>query len=172
MERVVDDIRRYLLDQPLVGSLDPPQVSSIRSCTRMACFRSDEFIFHAGDPANEFYLLRKGQVALQTTPSGNAPVGAGDSQQIRYDSCRVTISTLGENEPLGISWLLIPRRWTYDAFALETVSALAIDVDQLVSLCEREHTLGYRFMTQLGAVLEQRFLDTAIQACDLYSNWS
>jgi CRP-like cAMP-binding protein len=172
MECVVDDIRRYLRDQPLVGSLEPPQVSSIRTCTRIACFRSDEFIFRAGDPANESYLLREGQVALQAMRPRNAKAIVDQWRQMQPDDRRITSSTLGENEALGVSWLLTPRRWTYDAFALKAVSALVIEVDQLFLLCEQEHTLGYRFMKQLGAVLGQRFLGTVIQACDLYSDWS
>jgi hypothetical protein len=63
MERDVDDIRRYWLDQPLVGLLDPARLYSIRSCTRMACFRADEFVSCAGDPADEFYPLREGAVS-------------------------------------------------------------------------------------------------------------
>ena len=47
------------------------------------------------------------------------------------------------------------------------VNALAIDVEQLISLCEQDHSVGYHFMKQVGIVLEWRFLDTALQAADL-----
>jgi CRP/FNR family cyclic AMP-dependent transcriptional regulator len=132
----VDAIRLYLQDQPLLP-------------TRTARFAADEFLFHAGEPADEFFLLQDGLVALEMN--------------------RVTI---GADELLGVSWLLTPRAWTWDARALQPVNALAIDVEQLIALCEQDHSVGYHFMKQFGSVLEWRFLSTALQAANLYADWS
>jgi CRP/FNR family cyclic AMP-dependent transcriptional regulator len=135
----VDAIRLYLQDQPLLP-------------TRTARFAADEFLFHAGEPADEFFLLQDGLVALEMN--------------------RVTIATIGADELLGVSWLLTPRAWTWDARALQPVNALAIDVEQLIALCEQDHSVGYHFMKQVGSVLEWRFLSTALQAANLYADWS
>jgi CRP/FNR family cyclic AMP-dependent transcriptional regulator len=135
----VDAIRLYLQDQPLL-------------LTRTARFAADDFLFHAGEPADEFFLLQDGLVALEMN--------------------RVTIATIGAGELLGVSWLLTPRAWTWDARALQPVNALAIDVEQLISLCEQDHSVGYHFMKQVGSVLEWRFLGTALQAANLYADWS
>ena len=48
----VDAIRLYLQDQPLLP-------------TRTARFAADDFLFHAGEPADEFFLLHDGLVALR-----------------------------------------------------------------------------------------------------------
>ena len=130
----MDAIRLYLQDQPLLP-------------TRAARFAADEFLFHAGEPADEFYLLQEGLVALEMN--------------------RATIATVGADELLGVSWLLTPRSWSWDARALQPVNALAIDVEQLIALCERDHSIGYHFMKQVGSVLEWRFLSTALQAADV-----
>jgi CRP/FNR family cyclic AMP-dependent transcriptional regulator len=135
----VDAIRLYLQDQPLLP-------------TRTARFAADEFLFHAGEPADEFFLLKDGLVALEMN--------------------RVTIATIGADELLGVSWLLTPRAWTWDARAIQPVNALAIDVEQLIALCEQDHSVGYHFMKQVGSVLEWRFLSTALQAANLYADWS
>ena len=135
----MDAIRLYLQDQPLLP-------------TRTARFAADEFLFHAGEPADEFFLLQDGLVALEMN--------------------RVTIATIGDDELLGVSWLLTPRAWTWDARALQPVNALAIDVEQLIALCEQDHSVGYHFMKQFGSVLEWRFLSTALQAANLYADWS
>ena len=135
----MDAIRLYLQDQPLLP-------------TRTARFAADDFLFHAGAPADEFYLLQDGLVALEMN--------------------RATIATMGAGEMLGVSWLLTPRTWTWDARALQPVNALAIDVEQLISLCEQDHSVGYHFMKQFGSVLEWRFLSTALQAANLYADWS
>ena len=135
----MDAIRLYLQDQPLLP-------------TRTARFAADEFLFHAGEPADEFFLLQDGLVALEMN--------------------RVTIATIGADELLGVSWLLTPRAWTWDARALQPVNALAIDVEQLIALCEQDHSVGYHFMKQVGSALEWRFLSTALQAADVYADWS
>jgi CRP/FNR family transcriptional regulator, cyclic AMP receptor protein len=135
----VDAIRRYLQDQQLLR-------------TRTARFTADEFLFHAGEPADAFFLLQDGRVALQMN--------------------RATIATIGAGELLGVSWLLTPRIWSWDARALQPVNALAIDVEQLIALCEQDHSVGYHFMQQVGSVLEWRFLGTALQAADIYADWS
>ena len=135
----MDAIRLYLQDQPLLP-------------TRTARFAADEFLFHAGEPADEFFLLQDGLVALEMN--------------------QVTIATIGADELLGVSWLLTPRAWTWDARALQPVNALAIDVEQLIALCEQDHSVGYHFMKQFGSVLEWRFLSTALQAANLYADWS
>lgn len=135
----MDAIRLYLQDQPLLP-------------TRTARFAADDFLFHAGEPADEFFLLHDGLVALQMN--------------------RATITTIGAGELLGVSWLLTPRAWSWDARAFQPVNALAIDVEQLISLCEQDHSVGYHFMKQVGSVLEWRFLSTALQAADLYADWS
>ena len=135
----MDAIRLYLQDQPLLP-------------TRTARFAADEFLVHAGEPADEFFLLKDGLVALEMN--------------------RVTIATIGDDELLGVSWLLTPRAWTWEARAIQPVNALAIDVEQLIALCEQDHSVGYHFMKQVGSVLEWRFLSTALQAANLYADWS
>ncbi len=148
----MDGVHRYLLDHPLLRSLAPQHVGFIRQITRSARFAADAFLFRAGEPADEFYLLRDGRVALQMRP--------------------ITLATIGAGELLGVSWLLTPRAWTWDARAIGPASALAIDAGQLIALCEQEHSLGYRLMQQIGSVLEGRFLSTALQAANLYADWS
>ena len=152
----MDDVYLWLQEQPLLRSLAPQHVGFVREITRSAHFAADEFVFHAAEPADQFYLLRDGLVALQMQPRGGP----------------ITIATVGAGELLGVSWLLTPRAWTWDARALQAVSALAIDVEELIALCEQDHSVGYHFMKQVGSVLEWRFLSTALQAADVYADWS
>lgn len=154
MECHLDATHLDLLQQPLVAALDPAHVALLRPMTRRVRFPADAFLFHADEPADEFYLLREGLVALQS------------------NRLSLTIGTVGTDELLGISWLLPARRWTFNALAVQTVEALAVEVDQLLALCEQQHALAYILMRQIGTVVRQRCLETAIQSCDLYARWS
>ena len=39
-------------------------------CAKNTVFEAGQYLFHEGDPANQFYLLRHGKVALQVTSPG------------------------------------------------------------------------------------------------------
>ena len=67
-----------------------------------------QYIFHEGESANEFYVVRYGQVALEV-----------------HDQRRgqVTLQTLHEGDVLGWSWLFAPYKWHYGARSLTLVRA-------------------------------------------------
>jgi CRP/FNR family transcriptional regulator, cyclic AMP receptor protein len=67
-------------------------------------FATDELIFREGDPANRFYLILDGAIALETSTKerGSVPV-----------------QTIGANDVLGWSWLFPPYYWQFDARAVK-----------------------------------------------------
>ena len=79
-------------------------------------------------PADEFYLIRHGRVALEMTAPGRAAV---------------TFQTVPEGDMVGVSWLIPPYRWAYDARAVDLVRAIGIDAKCLRQKCESDHDLGY-----------------------------
>ena len=75
-------------------------------------FEAGQYLFHEGESADQFYLLRHGRVALELRDPARGAV---------------TLQTLREGEVFGLSWLVPPYRWTYDARAIDLVRAIAID---------------------------------------------
>ena len=65
--------------------------------------RGGQLLFREGDPADTFYLVRHGSVALETFVPARGPV---------------MIETLEAGEVVGWSWLFPPYRWHFDARAL------------------------------------------------------
>jgi CRP/FNR family cyclic AMP-dependent transcriptional regulator len=80
----------------------------------------------------------------------------------------VTFQTVPEGEVVGVSWLIPPYRWTYDAKALELIRAIAIDGACLRGKCEADHDLGYEMMKRFMPVLIQRLHATRLQILDIY----
>ena len=58
----------------------------------------------------------------------------------------VTFQTVVEGEIVGVSWLLPPYRWSYDARAVDLVRAIAMDAKCLRDKCDSDHDLGYEMM--------------------------
>jgi len=75
---------------------------------------------------------------------------------------------LAEGEILGVSWVIPPYRWTYDARALDLLRAIAIDAACLRQKREADHDLGYEMMKRFLPILVQRLQATRLQILDVY----
>ena len=76
--------------------------------------------------------------------------------------------TVGEGEIVGVSWLIPPYRWTYDAKALDLVRAIGMDATCLRQKSEDDHDLGYEMMKRFVPVLVERLQTTRLQILDVY----
>jgi len=147
-------LERILGEHRLFAGLGQQFLELAAGCAKNVRFDPDEYLFHADDPADWIYLVRHGRVALEvTTPHQGA---------IRFE-------TVGEGEVVGLTWLLPPYRWGYDARATELTRALALDARCLRDKCEADHDLGYEILKRFLPVLVQRLRATRLQMLDVYS---
>ena len=107
-----------------------------------------------GEPADAFYVIRDGAVALETAVPGRGPA---------------VLHTVHDGELLGWSWLVPPYRSAFDARALDTVHAVAIDGACLRRKCERDPTLGYDLLKVVATVFARRLEETRMRLLDLYA---
>ena len=105
-------LERIVLDQPFFAGLGPEFGTAISGCARNLRFTAGEYLFREGEPANEFYLLRQGSVALELHSPGQQPL---------------VVATLREGEILDGSWLVPPYLWTFDARSAELARVLGVD---------------------------------------------
>lgn len=144
-----------LADQSFLRGLSSEQVQQLARCASPVSFASGQCIFHEGDPADQFYILSHGTVALQiAVPARGA----------------ITIQTLGANEVLGWSWLYPPYRWHFDACTLSVVRAIAFDAQKLRHMCEEDHDLGYEMVKRFAHVMFERLQATRLQLLDVYGS--
>jgi CRP-like cAMP-binding protein len=151
----VRTIDTLLTDSPVFAGLEPDQLEFIAGCARNVGFDRDERVFREGEPADVFYLVRRGRVAL----SAHVP-GRGD----------VTIDTIEPGEVLGWSWLFPPFRWHFDARAVEDVRAVVFDGECLRGKCADDHALGHELLLRFGKVMIDRLRATRVRLLDVYGN--
>jgi CRP-like cAMP-binding protein len=137
------------------AGLDPAQAELIAGCGRIAAVGVGQRLFREGDPAETFYLLRRGRVAL----TAHVPA-RGD----------VTIETLESGEVIGWSWLFEPYRWHFDARALDDVGVIAFDGECLRGKCDADPALGYELMRRFAQVMIDRLQHTRTRLLDLYGD--
>ena len=148
--RALEEIVR---EHRFFAGLDEAQCKLVCGCARNVRFDADQYLFRDGDPADWFFLLRHGRVALEIGAPGRKPM---------------TFQTLGEGEIVGVSWLIPPYCWTYDAKALELVRAIAVDASCLRQKSEADHDFGYEMMKRFVPVLVERLHATQLQILDVY----
>ena len=151
----METIETVLHDVPLFEGLTPAEFELIAGCGSNVHFDDDQVLFREGDPADTFYVVRHGSVALETF----VPSRGG-----------ITIETLEAGEVLGWSWLFEPYRWHFDARALSPVRATAFDAACLRGKCDDDPKLGYALMSRFAGVLIERLQWTRLRLLDIYGS--
>ncbi len=149
----MEGLERFLKEQAFFAGFPEDQIALVAGCARNHRFDPGQYLFREGDPADEFFLIRHGRVALEIAAPGQPPI---------------VMSTLAEGEIVGASWLLPPYRWNFDARALELVRALGIDAACLRGKCEGDHHLGYEMMKRFAPIMVQRLHAAQLQILNVY----
>ena len=149
MRRIED----LIAENPVLAGMQPRHLELIAGCGRNERFEADDMILREGDPADRFFILRSGTVALEIAVPGRP---------------ELVIETLGPGDVLGWSWLFEPYRWQYDARATEPVAAVALDGVCLRGKCTADAELGYELMHRFAGVLLRRLQATRLQLVDVY----
>lgn len=151
----MEGLERVVWEHPFFSGLDEDFCRLVCGCARNVVFQSGQYLFHEGEAADGLYLLRHGRVALEIKTPGRGAV---------------TFQTLVAGEIVGVSWLIPPYRWSYDAKALELTRAIAMDATCLRAKCEEDHHLGYELMKRVVPVLIERLHATRMQILDVYGS--
>ena len=142
-----------IADAAVFAGLGGDYLKLIAGCGVNARFAAGELLVREGDPAELFYLLRGGSVAIEL----DAPAGGP-----------LLIETLHTGDVVGWAWLFEPYRWAFDARAREPVRAVAFDGACLRGKCEADAELGYQLLKRVATVMYQRLQATRIRLLDLY----
>ena len=155
-----DDSRTPVLleavtDHPFFKGLTTEQLCTLAECAMLKQFGENELIFREQEPANRFYLIQEGKVALESDV---------------IEQGTVLIQTISAGEVLGWSWLFPPYHWHFNARALEETRALFFYGTRLREWCDRDHDLGYELIQRMAAAGIQRLQSTRRRLLDTLGN--
>ncbi len=136
-------------------NLGAEHLELIAGCGSNRSLEQGAHLFHEGEPADTFYVVRHGRVALEIFVPGRGAV---------------TVETIGPGEVIGWSWLFEPYRWHMDARVVESGSAIGFDGACLRGKCESDHDLGYELMKQFATLLIERMQATRFRLLDIYGH--
>jgi CRP-like cAMP-binding protein len=151
----VQTLDRLIADAPSFAGLAPSQLQLIAGCARNERVEPGVYLLREGEPADRFFLIRHGAVALEVHAPGRGSI---------------VIETLHPGDVVGWSWLFAPYRWQLDGRALEPSALVAFDGACLRGKCEVDHELGYQLMSRFAANLVERLQATRLQLLDVYGH--
>jgi CRP-like cAMP-binding protein len=141
----VEDVARLVHEAPLFGDLDDVCLEALARYGDIATFPDGALLGRQGTPADRFFVILGGGVALEAREPGCPPT---------------PIDSLGPGEVVGWSWLSAPYRWHFDVRASGPVRAVAIEAEALRVAMTGDDHLASQLLRRFTAVLIRRLQAT------------
>lgn len=125
-------------EQPFFKGLEAHQLQLLTDSAMEMKFETGQKVFESGSPANRFYLILEGQVAIES--------------ELAEHGALVRVQTLGPGDNLGWSWLFPPYLWHFSAHAVTPTRTIFFYATRLREQCEQDHELGYQLMQRVAEV--------------------
>jgi CRP/FNR family cyclic AMP-dependent transcriptional regulator len=135
-------------------SLPAGHRETMAGCARLRTYEPGAPLLAEGEPADEFFLIRRGMVVIETDVPGRGAV---------------PLETLGDGDLVGWSWLVPPYRSAFTARAVDRAHVIALDGACLRGKCERDPALGYDLLKVVATTFVRRLGDTRMRLLDLYA---
>jgi len=144
----MNGLKETIRTHPFFCEMKPEHLDILAQGATAAKFKPEEILFREGNPADHFYLIESGRIALEAHEPADGTV---------------LIENLGAGDVLGWSWLLPPYVWHLRARAVEPTKAIVLSGAHLLVAAERNHEFGYELMKRVAQVIIQRLQATRKQ---------
>lgn len=138
----------------VLATLAPPHRERLLALAREVGFPADSTVFDEDDPAERFWILRAGRVALDFQVPGHG---------------FAVVETIGPGELLGWSWLFEPFRWHLGARTREQVAAYEFDATAVRGLIDVEASFGLAVTTCVAKTIGDRLRACRARLLDMYA---
>lgn len=148
MQKIYDILKAH----PFFKGFNTADLVFLSNCAQNKIFQTGEIIAKENAPANEFYLITHGQVAIITPTYRQEQV----------------LETIGQGDIFGWSWLFPPHKWMYEAKALTTTHVISLNGKCLRDKLEENPALGYKVLKQFSQMMINRLNATRLLLLDVY----
>lgn len=130
-------LQSLLAEQPLFRELSSFHIGLLAGLAMETHFEPGQFIFKQHDPANRFYLIQEGEVAMEIES---------------HDKRMVPIRKIGPGEELGWSWIFASSYFPVTARVIKPTKAIFFYGTILRQQCEDDQKFGYEMMKRVAGV--------------------
>ena len=149
----METLEPIIAKHPFFEGLKGEYRKILTGCAKNVLYEAGEYIFRENQPADEFYMIRHGSVAVEVFVPGREPI---------------IVQTLKEGDMLGWSSQVPPYKWRFDARAMDLVRAVAFDGVCFRGKCDENPALGYEMLKRFSTIMAQRLQATRLQILDVY----
>ena len=140
---------------PFLAGLPGGATERLAGCASEVTFVRGSELFRTGAPADAFYLVDAGRVALEVAPATGEPL---------------VVATVNAGGLVGWSWLIPPHRWQFDARAVDDVHAWRIDATCAHSAMASDDRVARALLERVLHVVAERLGQTRHQLLDVYGH--
>lgn len=144
-----------LTEAPFFEGMSAEHLALLAGCASNVRYDADEYLGRTGDPADRFWVIREGNVALEIHAPGRGAITTG---------------TLDEGDVVGFSWLLPPYQLRFDVHALTPTRALMFDGRCLRGKCASDPVFGHELLSRVSRLMAQRLEAMSLQLLDVYGD--
>lgn len=141
----METLHDSIIEHPFFDGMKPEYLAMLGGGAKEETFEKDAVLFREGEPANHFYLIQSGKIALESHKPGNGTA---------------FVQELGAGDVLGWSWLFPPFSWHFQARAMEPTSVIVLSGAHLLIAAERNHDFGYELMKRVSQLVIKRLQAT------------
>lgn len=127
----------------MFGVFSEKQLKELAKITAEKSFKKGDRIYQKGDRANEMFFVLKGLVSLRD-------INPGDEVGVAFEKRE-------RGEFFGAACFMKPQEYTLTAICLQDTAVMAFDADKLFDLCQKDTSLGYKFMKQIAQIYFERY---------------
>lgn len=135
---IMKALSEAIMKHPFFHGMKPEHLAVLTEGAKAAAFKAGDVLFREGEPANQFFLIQSGKIALEAHEPANGTM---------------PVQTLGTGDVLGWSWLFPPFVWHFRARAIESVNVIVLNGAHLLATAERRHDFGYELMKRVAQVV-------------------
>lgn len=150
----VEGLDKLLAEHPFFAGMDEDARKTLAGCARNERFDVGAYIAHEGKPAERFYFIRTGTVALEFHMPGQ------DGR---------VLETLHDGDVFGWSWMVEPYEWAYDIRTVELTRVISLDGACLRKKFKKNKALGYELYVRFLPVMAKRLASARQQLTDMYA---
>lgn len=144
---------QLIREHPFFEGFDDKALELIAGCAANERFDAGQYVFREGQPADKFYMVRHGTVALEVRAPGRNSI---------------TLQTCEDGDVMGWSWLVPPFRWKWDARAVKLCRLVSFDGICLRGKLDADPALGYAMYKRFVRVIAERLANARLQMLDMY----
>ena len=139
---------------PHVADLPADRLRQLAACGRPVYRGSGTRLFREDTPADRFWLVHTGSVAIDFRVPGR-----GD----------IVIERIGPGAVVGWSWLVEPHRWRFGAVVAEDIRAVEFDAARVRALIAEDADLGRELTARFLAIVAERLQAARHRLVELYA---